>query len=541
MQLKMRFNIISKINLLAIVLILLTSFGIAAYAVLGENEHMIAAMKAHYESMSFMIADNCEYGIYTRDENHLERILRSTSADENLARIAVYDETFAPLIVKTLKPVASVFDFSNKDTWHLIEDYLAKGQFVYDSEKSDAIEFIRPVMNQGLQELNDFEYGSDKKKRIGYVHLILTKKQIEENSKQFIVSVSIITLCLVATGMVLMLVLGKKIAAPIVRLTHVAREVANGNYDHQIKSVDESEIGDLTRSIEFMLRRLKGYRNQAASYQKDLESKVTERTRELERLLLESKVLARKAEAANLSKSEFLANMSHELRTPLNHIIGFTELIAGKNCGDINDVQEEYLNDVLRASRHLLSLINDILDLSKVEAGKMDLDVAEVPIRDLLANSLSMVKEKAMKHGLRLSLKIEGAPDSFLGDERKLKQVVYNLLSNAVKFTPDGGQIEVGSAIKNGNGRPDSSANGKNLAVWVKDTGIGIEQCDLERLFAPFEQVESSISRKFQGTGLGLALTKKMVELHGGCIQARSEGKDKGSIFEFTLPIRQPS
>ena len=231
--------------------------------------------------------------------------------------------------------------------------------------------------------------------------------------------------------------------------------------------------------------------------------------------------------------------MSHELRTPLNHIIGFTELIAGKNCGDINEVQEEYLNDVLRASRHLLSLINDILDLSKVEAGKMDLDVAEVPIRDLLANSLTMVKEKALKHGLRLSLNIEGAPGSFFGDERKLKQVVYNLLSNAVKFTPEGGQIEVGSAIRNGNGGSDSPADSKNLAVWVKDTGIGIEQHDLERLFAPFEQVESSISRKFQGTGLGLALTKKMVELHGGRIQARSDGKDKGSIFEFTLPIRQ--
>jgi len=184
-------------------------------------------------------------------------------------------------------------------------------------------------------------------------------------------------------------------------------------------------------------------------------------------------------------------------------------------------------------------LINDILDLSKIEAGKMDLDVAEVPIRDLLSNSLTMVKEKALKHGIQLSLNIEGAPGSLTADERKLKQVMYNLLSNAVKFTPEGGRIEIGGAIRNGNGRPDSSADSKTLAVWVKDTGIGIESQDLERIFAPFEQVESSISRKFQGTGLGLALTRKMVELHGGRIQARSAGKDKGAIFEFTLPIRQ--
>jgi signal transduction histidine kinase len=244
-----------------------------------------------------------------------------------------------------------------------------------------------------------------------------------------------------------------------------------------------------------------------------------------------------RAEAANRSKSEFLANMSHELRTPLNHIIGFTELIADKNCGDINPVQEEYLNDVLRAGRHLLSLINDVLDLSKIEAGKMEVDAADVPIRDLLSNSLSMIKEKALKHGIRLSLNIASAPDYVMGDERKLKQVMYNLLSNAAKFTPDGGHIEVGSMIHNGHDCGKRCDDGKSLAVWVRDTGIGIEPQDIERIFAPFEQVESSISRKFHGTGLGLSLTRKIVELHGGRIHAKSEGKGRGTVFEFTLPI----
>ena len=245
----------------------------------------------------------------------------------------------------------------------------------------------------------------------------------------------------------------------------------------------------------------------------------------------------RQAEAANRAKSEFLANMSHELRTPLNHILGFTELVARKTCGEINEVQEEYLNDVLNASRHLLSLINDILDLSKVEAGKMDLDVSEVPIQRLLESSLSMVREKAINHGIQLSLNIESAPDSLVVDERKLKQVLYNLLSNAVKFTPDGGKIEVGSRVCIGNGRMDDFTETKHLAVWVRDSGIGIESHEIERIFAPFEQVESSISRKFQGTGLGLALTKKMIELHGGHVYAQSDGKDKGTVFEFTLPM----
>ena len=395
-----------------------------------------------------------------------------------------------------------------------------------------------PCSNQGLQELNDFETASDQQKRIGYVHLVVSKDNIKANTWRFIYSVAAITIVLVATGGVLMLVFGKRIAAPIVRISQVARDVAEGNLDHQVAVAGETEISDLAKAINFMLDRLKLYRSKVEEYQRELEGKVAERTRDLELLVVEAKLLALKAEAANRSKSEFLANMSHELRTPLNHIIGFTELVAGKECGDINEVQEEYLNDVLRAGRHLLSLINDILDLSKVEAGKMDLDATEVPITPLLENSLSMVKEKAIKHGIQLSLKIESAPDSLTVDERKLKQVMYNLLSNAVKFTPDGGRIEVGSAIRNGDAGAEPPGDGQDLAVWVQDTGIGIEPQDLERLFTPFEQVEGSMSRRFQGTGLGLALTKKMVELHGGRIRARSQGKGQGSIFEFTLPIR---
>jgi signal transduction histidine kinase len=143
------------------------------------------------------------------------------------------------------------------------------------------------------------------------------------------------------------------------------------------------------------------------------------------------------AETANQAKSEFLANMSHELRTPLNHIIGFTELIVDKTYGELNEIQEEYLGDVLHSSRHLLSLINDILDLSKIEAGKMALDLSDINLKFLLENSLTMIQEKAMKHGIELSVDIDGIPETIIADERKLKQIIYNLLSNAVKFTPD--------------------------------------------------------------------------------------------------------
>jgi len=287
----------------------------------------------------------------------------------------------------------------------------------------------------------------------------------------------------------------------------------------------------------------------------DLEKKVYERTRELaesnERLRKE--ILEREdaqgetlhaketAEKANQAKSEFLANMSHELRTPLNHIIGFTELIVDKKFGELSEMQEEYLNDVLHSSRHLLSLINDILDLSKVEAGRLDFQPAEVEINLLLENSLTLIKEKAMKHGIRLSVDTNGVPDRIRADERKLKQIMYNLISNAVKFTPNGGEVCIRAGLIRGldSGIPmfQEHSNKEFIEISVIDSGIGIHPDHLKRIFKPFEQADNSASRKYQGTGLGLSLTKTLVELHDGKIWAQSEGEGKGSTFRFVIPI----
>jgi signal transduction histidine kinase len=241
--------------------------------------------------------------------------------------------------------------------------------------------------------------------------------------------------------------------------------------------------------------------------------------------LLEAKEAA---ESANRAKSQFLANMSHELRTPLNHIIGFTEVLVDKHFGDLNQKQEQYLEDVLKSSRHLLSLVNDILDLSKVEAGKLELNPGPVHLVPILQNSLIMVKEKAMKQRIELALNIEEIPEPITADERLVKQILYNLLSNAVKFTPDKGRVLLEACRAN---------DGEAVAISVSDSGIGLKPEDLERIFDPFEQADGSFSRKYQGTGLGLALTRKMVEMHGGKIWAESEGLNQGSRFQFTLPI----
>jgi PAS domain S-box-containing protein len=241
------------------------------------------------------------------------------------------------------------------------------------------------------------------------------------------------------------------------------------------------------------------------------------------------------AEAANRAKSDFLANMSHELRTPLNAIIGFSEILEDGLYGNLNDRQKTYAHHIYTAGKHLLSLINDILDLSKVEAGKMEFDASRFPIRTILDSSVGMVKEKAMKQGIALSVEIEPEADITIeADERKIKQILFNLLSNAVKFTPDGGRVTVRARLA---ADEKGGEEQRMIEVSIEDTGIGIKEEDLPRLFGEFTQIRQSVlTKQYEGTGLGLALTKRLVKLHHGRVWVESE-YGKGSRFYFTLPV----
>jgi Signal transduction histidine kinase len=249
------------------------------------------------------------------------------------------------------------------------------------------------------------------------------------------------------------------------------------------------------------------------------------------------------AEAANLAKSQFLANMSHELRTPLNAIIGFSEILADKTFGDLNDRQLKYSHNILNSGRHLLQLINDILDLAKVEAGRVELMRNTFAVAKALSEVQTIVKMLAYKKGISLEFEVASDLPSLFADKAKFKQVMYNLLSNAIKFTPDGGRVFVTAAIQNASSADSSPASeiatsGECLRVAVTDTGIGIKVSDQERVFKEFEQVDSSYGRQQQGTGLGLALTKRLVEMHGGRIWVESEGVEgKGSTFTFLIPV----
>jgi GAF domain-containing protein len=242
------------------------------------------------------------------------------------------------------------------------------------------------------------------------------------------------------------------------------------------------------------------------------------------RLFREIADKSQQLEAASRHKSEFLANMSHELRTPLNAIIGFSEVLAQGMFGDINEKQTEYLHDILESGRHLLSLINDILDLSKIEAGRMELELTDFNVSQAIQNASILVRERAIRRGIALHEVIEEGVGDIRGDERKVKQVLLNLLSNAIKFTPEGGRIEVRAASTDG-----------MVEVSVTDTGVGIAPADQEAVFEEFRQVGTA-DKKAEGTGLGLALAKKFIELHRGRIWVESE-LGRGSTFTFTLPV----
>ena len=332
----------------------------------------------------------------------------------------------------------------------------------------------------------------------------------------------------------------------IAALVHAALRIAGGHLDTRIGGPYRGgELDQLTFAFDSMAAAMQHQVEEIRSREKDirdfnttLEQRVADRTHQLEE--------------ANHAKSDFLANMSHELRTPLNSIIGFSEMLKDGLLGDLEKKQRGFVTDIFDAGTHLLSLINDILDLSKVEAGMLQLEPVTVDIAGLLKASTLVVREKALTHRIRLETDLDPGIGSMLADERKLKQIVYNLLSNAVKFTPEGGIVTLRARRctraevlldQEFPGRLIALPPGDDnefLAITVVDSGVGIAREDLAKLFEPFVQVDSSVARRHAGTGLGLSLVRRLAELHGGTVGLASV-PGKGSRFSVWLPCRAPA
>jgi signal transduction histidine kinase len=294
----------------------------------------------------------------------------------------------------------------------------------------------------------------------------------------------------IGLAMLLGYVVSSSLMGPVMLMDERFRQIASGDFSKQVDVPNRDELGTLANNLNRM-------------------------NNELSLLYLQ-------LETANRHKSEFLASASHELRTPLNAIIGFSGILKKRMFGDLNEKQAEYVEDIYTSGNHLLSLINDLLDLAKVESGRIELDVKQFDLPAALENSITLLRERANRHGILIDLAIDEGLSSFMGDERKLKQIMINLLSNAVKYTADGGRIGVKAGPADG-----------GVQISVSDTGVGIKPEDQQAIFEEFRQVGDD-SHKREGTGLGLTLTKKLVELHGGRIRVESE-VGKGSTFTFTL------
>jgi signal transduction histidine kinase len=320
--------------------------------------------------------------------------------------------------------------------------------------------------------------------------LVVANRRSFTDSRNLLIGVGVGSFAL---AVVLGLLLAASIVAPLRRTQEGLSKIAGGDFSGHVDVPNRDEIGALAADVNRMneeLRRLYG-----------------------------------ELETASRHKSDFLATMSHELRTPLNAIIGFSEVLHEQMFGELNERQLAYVNDVLEAGRHLLSLINDVLDLAKIEAGRMELELSEVALPELLRSAISMHAERADRGGITLALHTEPEEIQITADERRLRQIVFNLLSNAVKFTPTAGRVDVSARLNDGQVRID-----------VADTGPGIPAADREAIFEEFEQ--SADGKKGEGTGLGLPLSRKLVELHGGKLCVESE-VGRGSTFRFTLPVHQ--
>ena len=320
--------------------------------------------------------------------------------------------------------------------------------------------------------------------------LIAQNASAYEHSRNLFIGVAAGAIIL---ALLLGFVLSWSVIGPIQSIDTRLAAIASGDFSGHVNVTNRDELGALAANVNRM-------------------------NDELQRLY-------KALETTSQHKSDFLANMSHELRTPLNAIIGFSQVLRDGISGDVNAQQAEYLDDIVTSANHLLALINDVLDLSKVEAGQVELQVEPFSLRDALERGVSMVREQATTNGVQVALHANGGLDAVTGDERRIRQVIFNLLSNAVKFTEEGGLVDVGAEQRNG-----------EVEVSVADTGPGIAAEDLDRIFEEFQQTETG-ARQHEGTGLGLALSKRFVEMHGGRIWCESE-LGKGSTFHFTLPLK---
>ena len=517
-------------SLLPLVLVLFAA--VALLTMQRERSLIHAEFLKRGREMAANLARDAELGVLAGDRSLLDAAMRPALEDADLTHVLVYGRSGEPLArggpeADSASEIAS--RLTPQDRARVLDQGASLSRPISPGGRA-AMEFLVPVVSEQARthEVEILDPGRERDPArqsqtvIGFIGLGLSLDPLRAHVLDLVKLWAAATVAFLAVATLAVYAFSRRITQPINRLTAYAKRIAAGSLEETIPVESRDEIGQLATAFNEMGKALA----EQIRTKESLVGELQEANRVLEARSDELVEKSRLLEVANRHKSEFLANMSHELRTPLNAIIGFSEVMLEGVFGSLTPKQEEYLRDIFNSGHHLLSLINDILDLSKIEAGRMELELGEFHLPTALGNMVMVMRERAKRSGLQLSVEVDPKLGIITADERKVKQILLNLLSNAIKFTPEGGLVKV-----------EVRTRKNTVEISVTDTGIGIPEKDRTIIFEEFQQVRRDPSRPREGTGLGLTLARRFVELHGGRIWLESE-VDRGSTFTFSLPLR---
>lgn len=524
-----RLGLRGIVNLLTIGLVMVT-LGIAWSVIQRETAVRHQDLVDRGRTLATMMAQSSEYAVYTENQEALRRTVAALHSTPEVAYVAILSRTNQPLLEQSFAALASI------PPSQLYSTSIPTGTVQTEDITAGGIDFViivAPILTRTALPTDELflestDAGSSSA-AIGYIRVALSQQPLQAYLRQFVLGTGTVVIVVLLAGLLLALVLMRTITQPLLALQEATRLIAAGNFAIDIRSGGAYEVDQLASSFRRMTTQLQTSQQQVLDYQQSLETKVTERTRQLEATIQEARRLAEEAQAASIAKSQFLANMSHEIRTPMNGVLGMTELLV---TTQLTDRQRHMVDTVHRSGTALLSIINDILDFSKIEAGKLELEQIPFGLRQTIEEAVELFADPAGKKGLELTCFIPAeTPETVIGDPVRLRQVLLNLIGNAVKFTERG---EVSLWVQ----ALPTEARQVTLKFEVKDTGMGIAEDVQKRIFSAFSQADGSTTRRFGGTGLGLAIVRQLVHLMGGDVGIEST-PGQGSTFWFTIQLQR--